>query len=401
MPFDVSLTNLDAAVEAARARARDVAAVAHAEDLATAAHDNLASLAGLVLLSFSIFSINLMDNVENALTAACERHRPGLRPRRGHRRVHRLPARPDDAGGELELIFVDDGSTDGTAERLDALAAAHEHVRVKHIPNSGWPGRPRNVGMEMARGEFVYFADNDDWLEPDALERLHAAAVEDAADIVIGKVVGHGKTVPRELFRESHPRQRVHAAAARPADPAQAVPPPRCSTRTASASPRGARGSRTTCSSCTPTSTRAASRCSPTGPYYHWVRARTRRATRRYRRPRARGLLRQRARRARPRRGAHGARPVPRRAARPLVPRQDARAPRRPASPGATRPSPARSSTRSGSSRSTATTRRARADHVQPARPLGAPARRRLGRAALAGGVRERPAGARARPGPP
>jgi poly(ribitol-phosphate) beta-N-acetylglucosaminyltransferase len=114
--------------------------------------------------------------------------------------------------GDLELIFVDDGSTDGTGERLDALAAEHAHVRVAHIPNSGWPGRPRNIGMDMARGEFVYFVDDDDWLEPDAVERLHAAAVEDDADVVIGKVVGHGKKVPRELFRESirggafHPR---------------------------------------------------------------------------------------------------------------------------------------------------------------------------------------------------
>jgi glycosyltransferase involved in cell wall biosynthesis len=114
--------------------------------------------------------------------------------------------------GDLELIFVDDGSTDGTGERLDALAAEHAHVRVAHIPNSGWPGRPRNIGMDMARGEFVYFVDDDDWLEPDAVERLHAAAVEDDADVVIGKVVGHGKKLPRELFRESirggafHPR---------------------------------------------------------------------------------------------------------------------------------------------------------------------------------------------------
>src|SRR5829696_10154409 len=97
---------------------------------------------------------------------------------------------------ELELIFVDDGSTDGTGERLDALAAEHAHVKVEHIPNSGWPGKPRNVGIEMATGEYVFFVDNDDWIEPDALERLVAMAREDRADIVIGKVVGHGKRVP-------------------------------------------------------------------------------------------------------------------------------------------------------------------------------------------------------------
>jgi glycosyltransferase involved in cell wall biosynthesis len=104
---------------------------------------------------------------------------------------------------EYEVIFVDDGSTDATPELLDRLAAAHAHVRVEHIPNSGWPGRPRNVGIELARGEFVYFVDNDDWLGREALERMHAMALHDEADIVIGKVVGHGKSVPRNLFRRN------------------------------------------------------------------------------------------------------------------------------------------------------------------------------------------------------
>ena len=105
--------------------------------------------------------------------------------------------------GELELIFVDDGSTDATPARLDELAAAHRHVRVQHIPNSGWPGKPRNLGIDMAQGEYVFFADNDDWLEADAIERLHATAVQDRADIVIGKVVGHGKRVPLRIFESN------------------------------------------------------------------------------------------------------------------------------------------------------------------------------------------------------
>ena len=105
--------------------------------------------------------------------------------------------------GECEIVFVDDGSTDGTGERLQALARRHAHVTTVRIPNSGWPGKPRNLGIDTAQGEFVYFVDHDDWIGEEALERLYATAVADAADIVIGKVVGHNKAVPRSLFREN------------------------------------------------------------------------------------------------------------------------------------------------------------------------------------------------------
>ena len=95
---------------------------------------------------------------------------------------------------QYEVILVDDGSTDGTAARFDALADAHRNVSVIHTPNSGWPGRPRNVGIDAARGEYVYFVDADDYLGAEALERMYAMGRRNATDIVIGKIVGHGRT---------------------------------------------------------------------------------------------------------------------------------------------------------------------------------------------------------------
>lgn len=107
---------------------------------------------------------------------------------------------------EYEVIFVDDGSTDQTPAYLDELARQHPFVTVIHQPNSGWPGQPRNLGTDRARGEYVFYGDHDDWFARDALEQLWTYAHRHGSDVVLGKMAGINRTVPQDVFRTSRPR---------------------------------------------------------------------------------------------------------------------------------------------------------------------------------------------------
>ena len=113
---------------------------------------------------------------------------------------------------ELELLFVNDGSTDDTPDRLDRLAAEHKQVKVIHIPNSGWPGKPRNIGVEQATGEYVHFVDQDDYMAPDALRRLYDMGHRNGSDIVIGKVASNFRGVPHGVFRVNREKCTIHDA---------------------------------------------------------------------------------------------------------------------------------------------------------------------------------------------
>src|SRR6476646_7107935 len=101
-------------------------------------------------------------------------HNPGSRADACIRSVLEQSMPADD----YEVIFVDDGSMDGIAERLDTVAAVRRNVRVLHLPHTGSPMRGRNVGMAAAKGDYIYLMDQGDRLERGALLSMHDRAVE-------------------------------------------------------------------------------------------------------------------------------------------------------------------------------------------------------------------------------
>ncbi len=84
----------------------------------------------------------------------------------------------------LEILLVDDGSSDGTAAILDDYAGKDARIRVIHQENAG-VSASRNHALELAQGEYVQFADSDDWLTPDSTKLLVRPAIEKDCDLVI------------------------------------------------------------------------------------------------------------------------------------------------------------------------------------------------------------------------
>ncbi len=103
----------------------------------------------------------------------------------------------------IEIIAIDDGSTDGTGEYLEKFAARTAILtRVIRQQNSGGPSGPRNVGLGLARGRYVFFLDADDHLGEQALERMVAMADRHGTDVVLGKVEGVGRSAPKSMWRD-------------------------------------------------------------------------------------------------------------------------------------------------------------------------------------------------------
>lgn len=86
---------------------------------------------------------------------------------------------------DYELLIVDDGSTDRSSAMLDAYAAKDARIHVFHQENGG-VSAARNAAIAEAIGDYLFFLDSDDYMSPDALRLLYAAAVETDADVVAG-----------------------------------------------------------------------------------------------------------------------------------------------------------------------------------------------------------------------
>ena len=115
----------------------------------------------------------------------------------------------DQAPAGIEVIAVDDASPDGCGRILDARAARDPRLRVVHLPENAGPGHARNVGLDEATGEYVWFVDADDLLADGALAAAAARLGQDRPDVLLidyEDLFPGGQTAPspgRALLRDA------------------------------------------------------------------------------------------------------------------------------------------------------------------------------------------------------
>ena len=109
-----------------------------------------------------------------------------------------------DAG--MEIIIVDDGSTDATAAIADRIAAEDSRVQVIHTPNRG-PSQARNTALDIARGQYICFVDADDILLPEALKSMRQNIVSYRADVIVASMTT-GNHLPGTI-RITKPRTQI------------------------------------------------------------------------------------------------------------------------------------------------------------------------------------------------
>jgi glycosyltransferase involved in cell wall biosynthesis len=107
---------------------------------------------------------------------------------------------------DFEVICVNDCSTDGSAEVIQSFQEKMPNLLlINRTENSGGPMIPRNQAIEQAKGQYILFLDNDDFIGEETLERLYKKAVKNKSDVIFGRYVGvNGRQVPRSMFQKGN-----------------------------------------------------------------------------------------------------------------------------------------------------------------------------------------------------
>lgn len=100
---------------------------------------------------------------------------------------------------ELQIIVVDDGSTDSTGKICDAYAEKDERISAIHRVNGGLSAA-RNTGLQEAYGDYIGYVDGDDFIEPEMYERLLFACEKNGADLAVCAYRQIGKDGEDEIF---------------------------------------------------------------------------------------------------------------------------------------------------------------------------------------------------------
>lgn len=99
---------------------------------------------------------------------------------------------------DIEIILVDDGSTDHSPALCDGYGKRDERIQVIHQKNGG-STKARNTGLRAAHGDYIGFVDSDDWIEPEMYEELLEYMLKNKADIAAGVKYCHHET---SMYRE-------------------------------------------------------------------------------------------------------------------------------------------------------------------------------------------------------
>ena len=109
---------------------------------------------------------------------------------------------------DIEVILVNDGSTDNSIEKIKYLLDDCNHFKLINQENAGLSAA-RNKGLDYATGEYIAFVDSDDYVEPTFLEELYNAAIEDNLDIVMGGYKKFQNNCYEEIKRNSNLYDKV------------------------------------------------------------------------------------------------------------------------------------------------------------------------------------------------